>query len=284
MKIKNSFLVLLLLVCGTAPAQMMVSKSNAVFGPFFKTIGTSQEVKISRRMTSQTTVKTRPASNFKFFGLGTVNFDGQDYSPFGNTRLSAIGNVTELRIYGKEKGAFHGFYFGPYFSYMHYKLQSATTHAEFHDNSGASYFGDVSQVIKLNVSGGGFQIGTQGMYLKNKLAIDWTILGVGFGVLGFEGGIEAENTSENFDFRNYPDDVANMKMGIEKVFHFKRTIDPTSVMIGAKIPWPMMRMGVSIGFGYGGNWKFGKHKTDNPANMQQDTPTDKKEEPKEGNN
>jgi hypothetical protein len=88
------------------------------------------------------------------------------------------------------------------------------------------------------------------MYLKNKLCIDWTIIGIGMGVLGFQGGFEANNTSDNFDFRNYPDDVANTKLGIEKVFHFKRTIDPTSVTIGAKIPWPMMRMGLCIGFGY----------------------------------
>jgi hypothetical protein len=250
MKLKNLTL-LALTACSTLGfAQRTITKSNALFGPFFKTIYTIQEVKITPRMTVETSVKTRPPSNFKFFGLGKVNFDGQDYEPFGKTKLSAVGNVTEWRIYGKEKGAYHGFYFGPYFSYMHYKLQSAPVRADFKDANGVTYSGDVSQVIKLNMTGGGFQIGTQGMYLKDHLCIDWTIIGVGMGCLGFQGGVEAENTSDNFDFRNYPNDVANMKMGIEKVFKFKRTVDATSVTIGARIPWVMMRMGLSIGFGY----------------------------------
>jgi len=250
MKLKFFTLLALTGLTTSVVAQRTITKSNALFSPFFKTICTIQEVKVGPRMTVETTVKTRPATNFKFFGLGQVNIDGQDYTPFGKTKLSAVGNVTEWRIYGKEKGAYHGFYFGPYFSYTHYKLQSASVRGEFKDANGVSYFGDVSQVIKLNVTGGGFEIGTQGMYLKNHLCIDWTIMGVGMGCLGFQGGMEAENTSENFDFRNYPDDVASMKMGIEKVFHFKRTIDATSVTIGAKIPWVMMRMGLSIGFGY----------------------------------
>lgn len=250
MKIKFPIVLALAGLTTSAFAQRTITKSNALFSPFFKTICTIQEVKVAPRLTIETTVKTRPATKFKLFGLGNVNIEGVDYQPFGNTRLSAVGNVTEFRVYGKDKGAYHGFYYGPFFSYTHYKLESASVKGEFHDANGVTYYGDVSQVVKLNVTGGGFQIGTQGMYLKNHLCIDWTIIGVGFGVLGFKGGMEANNTSENFDFRNYPDDVANMKMGIEKVFHFKRDIEPTSVTIGARIPWMLMRMGVSIGFGY----------------------------------
>jgi hypothetical protein len=69
-------------------------------------------------------------------------------------------------------------------------------------------------------------------------------------VMGFQGGIEAENTSSNFNFNNYEEDVNNIEFGLEKVFKFKRTIEPTSITIGAKIPWVMMRTGLSIGFGY----------------------------------
>jgi len=251
MKIQIPAFLLLFSVCTiSASAQRTISKSNALFGPCFKMINTSQEVKIAPNLTIQTTVRARPASNLRFLGLGTVNVNGQDYQPFGKTQLSAVGNITEFRVYGKKKGAYRGFYFGPYFTYTHYKLKSASIRETFHDANGVAYYGDVSQVIKLNVSGGGMEIGTQGIYLKNHLVIDWTIIGAGFGVLGFQGGIEASNTSDNFDLRNYPDDVANTKMGIEKVFHFHRTIDATSVTIGAKIPWFLMRMGLCIGFGY----------------------------------
>jgi hypothetical protein len=252
---KLKFFSLLFFIAGCSIAgfsQRTISKSNVMFAPLFKFINTVQEVKISPRLTIETTVRTRPPSKFKFFGLGAIKIDGQDYQPFGETKLSAIGNITEFRVYGKEKLAFHGFYYGPYFSYMHYKLQSASVHGEFHDATGEVYTGDISHVVKLNETGGGFEIGTQGMYLKNKLCIDWTIIGVGIGVLGFQGGIEADNTSQNFDFRNYPEDVDKVQMGIEKVFPhtFKRTIDATSITIGGKIPVPTMRMSVCFGFGY----------------------------------
>ncbi len=251
MKLKYYTLLLALAGCSiTGLSQRTITKTNLVFGPFLKTIHTIQEVKIAPRLTIQTTVKTRPATSFDLFNLGTINMEGTAYEHFGKTKLSAVGNVTEFRVYGKEKGAFHGFYFGPYFSYTHYRLQSASFRGEFHDASDAAYYGDISHSVRLNSTGGGFQIGTQGMYLKNKLCIDWTIIGVGIGMLGFKGTIDAENTSANFDFRNYTADANKVEMGIEKLFNFKRTIDPASIAIGAKIPFPMMRMGVSMGFGY----------------------------------
>jgi hypothetical protein len=274
MKLKTIVLIVFLSICHfTVFSQMMVSKSNVVFGPFFKMINTSQEVKVSPRITTQTTVKTRPATELHFFGLGQINVDGQNYSPFGKTTLSMVGNVTEMRIYSKKKGAFHGFYFGPYFSYTHFKLKSASIHQIFHDENGVEHAADVSQIIKLNMTGGGFQIGTQGMYFNNHFCIDWTIMGIGFGKLGFEGGIEADNTSDDFDLRNYPNDVANTQMGIEKYFTFKRTIDPKSITIHAGIPFPMFRMGVCIGFGYGGSWHFGKKKKDSTDETKPTVPT-----------
>jgi hypothetical protein len=252
----------LLFVCAVLAsngfAQRMITKSNVLFGPFVRTIHTIQEVKVAPRLTVQTTVKTRLPTEFRFFNLGSINMEGRAYEHFGKTKLSAVGNVTEFRVYGKEKGAFHGFYFGPYFSYMHYRLQSSSFRGEFHDVSDNAYYADISHSVRLNSTGGGFQIGTQGMYFKNKFCIDWTILGVGFGVMSFKGTIDAENTSGNFDFRNYEEDINKVEMGIERVFNFKRKVDPTSIEIGAKIPMISMRMGLSIGFGYGRDLKLKK--------------------------
>lgn len=250
---KMKFFILLIAISAVSThmfSQRMITKSNVLFGPFLKTIHTIQEVKIGPRISIQTTVKTRPATEFKFFKLGNINMEGTDYEHFGKTKLSAIGNITEFRVYSKKKGAFHGFYFGPYFSYTHYRLQSSSFRGEFHDADGIVYYADVSHSVRLNATGGGFQIGTQGMYFNNKMCIDWTIMGVGFGLLGFKGTIDAENTSGNFDFRNYDEDVQKVEMGIEKLFNFKRAINPTSISIGAKIPCIMMRMGLSMGFGY----------------------------------
>jgi hypothetical protein len=258
---KLKFFFLLFVSAGltiTGVAQRTITKSNVLFGPFVKTIHTIQEVKVAPRLTIQTTVKTRPATEFRFFNLGSINMEGKEYEHFGKTKLSAVGNVTEFRVYGKKKGAFHGFYFGPYFSYMHYRLQSSSFRGEFHDASDAVYYGDISHSVRLNSTSGGFQIGTQGMYFKNKFCIDWTIIGVGFGMMGFQGTIDAENTSNNFDFRNYEEDINKVEMGIEKIFNFRRTVSANSIEIGAKIPMVSMRMGLSIGFGYGRDLKIKK--------------------------
>lgn len=248
---------LLLLLAGWSTAgicQNNVSKNDVLPGPFFKMINTTQERKIGQRFSTVTTARVRPASTFKG-GFGVITVDGASYNPFANAKLSAVGNTTQFRIYGKKKGSMHGFYFGPYASYMHYKLESASVPGEFHDNNGVLYKADVKQIVKVNVIGGGLMMGVQG-FIKKRVAVDWTILGIGFGSLGIESGIEATNTSDNFDFRNYNDDVDKATFGVEKILPFKKTVEATTVTMGAKVPWPLLHMGVAIGFGYGGMKKL----------------------------
>lgn len=259
------FVLLLAGTGSTALAQRQVSKSNVLFGPFFKSIRTSQEIKIAPRLTTQTTAKVRPASTFRGFGIGKVEVEGQAYNPFSNTKLSTVGNSTEFRIYSRKKGAMRGFYFGPYFSYTFAKLTSGSVPGSFKDSNGVTYTADLQQVIKVNLTGGGFQIGTQAL-IKNRVAIDWTILGFGFGKFSLKGGVEATNTSENFDFRNYTEDVENVSFGIEKLFSLEKTVEKESITLGAKFPCPLLRMGLSVGFAYGGMKKPSLPKKDDDKN------------------
>jgi len=62
--------------------------------------------------------------------------DGTVYHPFNSAKFFAVGNVTEFRIYGKDKEPFQGFYWGPYFTYTYYKLTSGTYPGQFQDNAG----------------------------------------------------------------------------------------------------------------------------------------------------
>jgi len=253
MNLKNYTLLLMLAASIGAHAQKQVSKSNVLIGPFFKTIHTGQEMKIGERFSTQTTAKVRPASSFGG-KRGTVEVsdgNGNTYNPFTGLKMSSVGNVTEFRIYGKEKGALRGFYWGPYASYNYFKLASDPVRADFQDENNVTYSGDVSQVVKVNVGGGGIQFGTQGVFLKDRLVVDWTILGVGFGMLKLSGGLEATNTSENFDFRNYDEDVDNISFGVDKLLKIEKTVEKESVVLSAKVPVPMFRMGLSVGFAYG---------------------------------
>lgn len=226
-----------------------ISKTNILFGPFFKTPMVSQERALNDRISVQTTVRTRIPSSFHAPFLTKANNDGESYNPFSSTKMSGIGNITEFRLYGKEKGVFHGLYGGVFFSYMHYKLESASFPAEFHDDNGVTYKADVTQTVKLNFTGGGFHFGVQGM-IKDRICIDWTILGAGVSLVGLKAGIDATNTSANFDFRNYTEDVEKTTFGVEKVLPVKKTVEKESIAIGIKAPWILVRMGLSIGFAY----------------------------------
>jgi hypothetical protein len=228
-----------------------ISKSNVLLGPFFKQVYAIQERALSDRISVVTSVRTRIPTQFKGGKFGKINTAGNgDYNPFASSKLSGIGNITEFRLYGKKRGAMHGVYGELFFSYMHYKLQSASFPATFHDEAGVAYKADVTQTFKLNNTGGGLGFGVQGLFIKDRLCIDWTICRVGLSLLGLKGGIEATNTSDNFDFRNYTDDVNKASFGLEKILPIKKDVQKESVEMGVKVPWVIFQMGLNIGFGY----------------------------------
>lgn len=251
MKSKTIALIIIFFACvASAFSQRTITKSNVFMGPFFKTIYTTQEVKIVGRFTINTSVKTRPPLRYGF-GLGGVRVAGSDYDPFaGGLKMSGIGNITEFRFYGKEKGAFNGFYWGPYTSYMHYKIYSEPIYSTFSNSQGQTGYADITQELKVNIFGGGFEIGVQKMYLNNHLCVDWTILGVGLGGLRLEGSILATNTSEGFDLRDYADETTDKNFAIEGLFHINKNTNQSSVDLSLGTPFFLCRTGLNIGFGY----------------------------------
>jgi hypothetical protein len=219
-------------------------------GPFSRYFGVSQEFKLTERLSVQTMIKFMPATGVSSKYSGG-SYNGTNYNPFTSAKLSAIGNVTELRIYSKNKGAFRGFYWGPYLSFNAFKFQTNTFRGNFHDNNNVPYSADVSQYMKLSTIGGGLQIGVQGV-IKNLVVIDWTILGIGFGSAKLSGGITATNPSTGFDFRNYTDDINNATLGLNSLpgFNVQKTVDPQKVDLTLKTLTPMLRTTIAIGINY----------------------------------
>jgi hypothetical protein len=247
MKFKNYLFAILIAGINSGYGQKNITKTNLLYGPFFKTYQLAQERQITKRISIQTVVKARPASSLSMPSqFNSVEVEGDEYNPFVNLTMSGIGNTTEIRFYGKDKEALRGFYWGPYFHFMQYKVKSPTMTASFEDDNGTDYYADIQQVVKLTTIGGGLQIGAQWIVAK-RICIDYCILGIGYSQLGVKAGIEAINSSSNFDFRNY---------GIESSFGGDLPVDATyevnkeSVTVGIKAPWPIFKMGLSIGFAY----------------------------------
>jgi len=256
MNLKSTIAIIALTIAGASvkaqdspPKQKKnVSKTVIFPGPFFRMFGVQQEFAFGKRFSTVTTVKAMPPVKAPG-GFTGGTYDEETYDPFAGAKLSGFGNVTEFRIYGKKKGMLRGFYFGPYFTGTFYKLQTPSVPAQFKDESGTVYTADVTQTVKVNVVGGGLQIGVQGL-IKNLVAIDWTILGIGFGSCGLKGGVEATNTSDNFDFRNYSADVDKTTLGLDKFLPVTKTVEKEKVELGVKAPVPLFRMSLSIGIAY----------------------------------
>lgn len=250
MKKSTLCIIASILLTSVSVAQKNVSKIGLLPGPLNRVFSVSQERVLTERLTVQTTVRAMPPLSFKGApGLTSASANGTTYDPFTSAKLFAIGNYTELRIYGKEKKALHGFYWGPYFHAMMYKLTTSTFPATFHDGNNVEYSADVKEYIKLTCVGAGLQIGLQGM-IKDRVCIDWTILGLGFNSVGLKGGIEATNTSANFDFNNYTDDIKKASLGLDKFFTVSKTVQPTKVELGIRVPTIHIKTGLAIGFGY----------------------------------
>ena len=224
-----------------------VNKVNILFGPFYKMAHVSYEKPIGKRFSINTTVKVRPPSKIK--ASNGVKYDSQTYNPFGNAKLSAAGNITEFRIYSKKKGPLKGFYFGPYLSAMFYKFQTAAFPATFKDDNNVEYKADVTQTFKINLIGGGLQMGAQWM-IKDVFVIDWNILGIGFASAKLSGGIEATNTSGNFDFRNYDNDIDKVTLGLDKFLPIKKEVDKTNIGLSVRGFSPIFKTGLFIGLAY----------------------------------
>jgi hypothetical protein len=251
MKSKTAIaLFALITFSSTVFAQRMVTKTNILFGPVFKSIRTIQEVKTGPRTTTQTTVKVSPTSPLAFGHIGSVYVFGNRCNGLIYPKLGAGGNITEFRIYSKKKGAMHGFYFGPYSSVSFISVTSDQIPVNFTDpKNEAVYSATLIETYKIYLAGGGFQIGVQSM--KKRFCVDWTILAIGFGKLGIKGTIDATNTSPNFDFNTImSDNPDNIRFGVEKNLNITKTIWSTELSFDKHVPCPMIRMGLSIGFGY----------------------------------
>lgn len=221
---------------------------NPTIGVYNWLFGIAQERKLNDRLSIQTAFKfSKKDININEFS--GASYADTSYNPFNNASLFTWTNVTELRIYGKEKGALNGFYWGPYLNYASNKLSSDADYVRTVDDNGIIYFGDVQQNIGLSNIGGGLVIGTQKMF-DSGLVIDWTILGIGFNNYTASLEYDVTNTSGNFDFRNYEDEIEEAVLDIESWGDISYTIEKERVKAKFSRGFVHFRMALSIGFGY----------------------------------
>lgn len=109
---------------------------------FNGTISFSQERKINERMSLQATFRYLPTKmNGILDSITTVEYNDEDYNPWAEPKFSGLGAFLDLKIYGKDKEALSGFYWGPYLHIMTYKLESKRDYLEGFDGNGILWRG-----------------------------------------------------------------------------------------------------------------------------------------------
>lgn len=184
--------LLTLTLCGTAQqkADTSVMKVQKTFVPVKKNmikmnvsalVIKTFSVQFERAINPKTTV----AANAHFMPYGNLPFKNtvakaasMDYVNFNNFKAGNAGLNIELRYYVGSKGAFNGFYIGPYIGYNHYKVSLPINYTSVLNE------GEVSKtdVFKGNINTytWGLQIGSQ-FKLSKSLYLDWWIAGVSSG-------------------------------------------------------------------------------------------------------
>lgn len=205
----------------------------------FKNISVEYERQIGKKTSVAVNIHTIPFGSLPFqstFKSLTDNSDVQ-YDLF---KLGSFGIVPQLRFYVGKKGALHGFYIGPFFSYNSYKASIPIKYTSGTSTKNGIFDG------KLNTTTGGLQFGSQFSLGKN-IVLDWWIFGPNYGSASGTLSLTTALTQSEQD---------NLKTELEKIkndvpFNVIKsyTVSSTGASIVAKGPWGGIRSGgFSLGF------------------------------------
>jgi hypothetical protein len=202
----------------------------------FKNISLQYERKVGKRTSLALNVHTIPFGNLPYQST-FEKIREQTFVQYNNFKLGSFGVVPELRYYVGKKGALHGFYIGPFFSYTTYKMNLPIT---YNNNTETGIFDG-----KINAVTGGLQFGAQ-FKLSNRLTLDWWIIGPNYG---------SADGSLNFASNLTPSEQSDLSTELEKIKNdapFKTiksySVSSTGASVVAKGPWGGLRgLGINLG-------------------------------------
>jgi hypothetical protein len=205
----------------------------------FKNISLEYERAIGKR--------TSLAANVHFIPFGKLPFQNT-FKDLGNNsdvqydqfKLGSFGIVPQLRYYVGKKGALHGFYIGPFFSYNNYKMNLPIKYTSGTTTKTGIFDG------KLNTITGGLQIGAQFSLGKN-VVLDWWIFGPNYG--SASGTLTFTTALTNQEKTDLQADLDQLKADAPLNTIKSATATNSGASIVAKGPWGGLRgLGFSFGF------------------------------------
>ncbi len=188
--------------------------------------------------------KITVAGTFRYMPTGSIPLkntfirladDPEAERQINNLNVGNKAFMPEIRFYLGKKGAFRGFYLGPFASIARY---DADLLFEYDDN------GTTETIpMKGNISAltGGLMVGAQ-FKLNSSLYLDWWILGPNYG--GSNGDISGKKTLDASDQQSLRDELDNLDVPLTK---FSYTVDGNGATVNFKGPWAGVRAGLCVG-------------------------------------
>ncbi len=204
-----------------------------------KNISVQYERKIAKKTSVAVNVHTIPFGSLPFQSTfkSLANSTSTDVQ-FDQFKLGSFGVVPEIRFYVSKKGALHGFYIGPFFSYSTYKVNLPINYSS---NTKTGIFDG-----NLNATTGGLQFGSQ-FSLGKHLTLDWWIFGPNYGSASGSLSFTASlSTSDQTDMSNQ---LAQVQTDAPFKAIKSYSVSSTGANVTAKGPWGGLRGGgFNLGF------------------------------------
>lgn len=203
----------------------------------FRNISIQYERKISFKTTVALAAHLLPSGKIPF--QNTVeNFADMENIPFDQARVGSFGVVPEVRFYTGKKGAFNGFYLGPFLNFANYKTSLPITY----NNKTGIFNGNISTMTV------GIQAGIQAN-LSHKIKLDFWLLGPQFGAS--KGDLLFTGNLDDIEQEALRTSIDNVRDESPVKFIDTYSIDERGGKIKIKGPWAGLRAaGVNLCFSF----------------------------------
>lgn len=188
--------------------------------------------------------KTTLAGTFRFMPTGSIPLkstfiklaDDPDVErQINNLHVGNFAFMPEIRFYLGKKGAFRGFYLGPFASIARY---NADLLFEYDDNT-------VTKTIPLDghvsTITGGLMIGSQ-FRLSNRVYLDWWILGPNYG--SSNGKVAGQKSLSASEQQSLRDEFASLDIPLTE---FTYEVNSNGATLNFNGPWAGLRSGLCLG-------------------------------------
>lgn len=202
-----------------------------------KNITVQYERKMSKKTTLAIGLRMMPKSGLPYeSSFHNAIKDSSTQNQLDNFKTGNFAFMPEIRFYMSRKGAYHGFYIAPFFSYAHYTADLPYNYTDNGTDKTIPLSGGINTIT------GGLMFGAQ-WKIGKSVYLDWWIFGPHYGSSkGSISGAQSLSPSEQSSLKSNMD---NLNVPLVKTTN---VVDANGATLDFTGPWAGIRSGLCIGF------------------------------------